>query len=285
MKTRNGTPRRIHVALSPALPPLFLSTVAMCGGHTSIGGGDASTAVSGSGASTLASTDATPDSKAGMTVEAGQSTGASNACGPCEIQCGDRCVNTSADRDHCGSCGVTCGGDTPYCSNGACTAVPCALEAGACGAGGTCCGNGCCDSTQLCCQGQSGGGPYSYCAAPSAPTAPAVCGTTCCMCRSDRNLKRDIRPIDPDDILRAIARLPVSEWSYKSDPGVRHMGPMAQDFHQAFGLGGSDRSYDPIDAHGVAFAAIQALYERVEAQQRQIDALERDRVVSGSSSR
>jgi hypothetical protein len=94
------------------------------------------------------------------------------------------------------------------------------------------------------------------------------------MCSSDRNLKRDIRPIDPDDILLAIARLPVSEWSYKSDPGVRHVGPMAQDFHKAFGLGGSDRSYDPIDAHGVALAAIQALYERVEAQQRRIDALE-----------
>ena len=39
------------------------------------------------------------------------------------------------------------------------------------------------------------------------------------------------------------------------------MGPMAQHFTQAFGLGDSDCAYHPVDAHGVAFAAIQALKE------------------------
>ena len=81
---------------------------------------------------------------------------------------------------------------------------------------------------------------------------------------SDRNLKRDIEPVDEQGVLESVARIPVSTWSYKNDdPSVRHLGPMAQDFHAAFGLGSTDRAYDPIDAHGVELAAIKALYERV----------------------
>jgi hypothetical protein len=90
-------------------------------------------------------------------------------------------------------------------------------------------------------------------------------------------LKRDVEPVDQNAILESVARLPVSTWSYKSeDPSVRHMGPMAQDFRAAFGLGDTDRAYDPIDAHGVAFAAIQGLYEQVREQSARIDHLERE---------
>ncbi|MFP5354751.1 MAG: tail fiber domain-containing protein, partial [Gemmatimonadota bacterium] len=34
--------------------------------------------------------------------------------------------------------------------------------------------------------------------------------------------------------------MPVYEWAYKDAPEARHVGPMAQDFHAAFGLGVSD---------------------------------------------
>ena len=71
--------------------------------------------------------------------------------------------------------------------------------------------------------------------------------------------------------------MPISTWSYKADdPSVRHLGPMAQDFHAAFGLGRTDRAYDPIDAHGVELAAIKALYERVRTEAELIDRLERE---------
>ena len=43
------------------------------------------------------------------------------------------------------------------------------------------------------------------------------------------------------------------------------MGPMAQDFKAAFGLGASDCTILQVDADGVAFAAIQALYQRLQA--------------------
>ncbi len=78
-------------------------------------------------------------------------------------------------------------------------------------------------------------------------------------------------------MLERVAEMPVSTWSYKSDdPTVRHLGPMAQDFRAAFGLGDTDRAYNSIDAHGVAMAAIKALYERSREQDARIDRLEQE---------
>ena len=54
------------------------------------------------------------------------------------------------------------------------------------------------------------------------------------------------------------------------------MGPMAQDFKAAFGLGDTDRAYHAIDAHGVTIAAIQALYDISLEQSRKIERLERE---------
>jgi hypothetical protein len=94
---------------------------------------------------------------------------------------------------------------------------------------------------------------------------------------SDRNLKRDIEPVDEEAVLEGVAAMPISRWSYKSDDrSVRHLGPMAQDFHAAFGLGSTDRAYDPIDAHGVELAAIKALYERLQRDELLIERLERE---------
>lgn len=66
------------------------------------------------------------------------------------------------------------------------------------------------------------------------------------------------------EVLERVLALQISSWSYLWDQReVRHIGPMAQDFYAAFGLGIDDRHIDPADGHGVALAAIQALYELV----------------------
>lgn len=90
---------------------------------------------------------------------------------------------------------------------------------------------------------------------------------------SDRAIKTGFEPVDRDDVLRKLAALPVQKWSYKSAPGERHIGPMAQDFHGAFALGGDDRSIAAVDANGVTIAAIQAMYVRLEALERETQAL------------
>jgi hypothetical protein len=71
-------------------------------------------------------------------------------------------------------------------------------------------------------------------------------------------------PESANEILERLVRLPVSAWTYGFDhDSVRHLGPMAQDFARAFGLGDDDRSINMVDANGVTMAAIQALYRRV----------------------
>ena len=91
---------------------------------------------------------------------------------------------------------------------------------------------------------------------------------------SDVNRKRDFVPVAGEDVLARLRRLPISTWTYKTEPsGVRHMGPMAQDFKAAFGLGNDDKTIGTVDADGVALAAVQALEARTTRQQTEIDAL------------
>lgn len=81
---------------------------------------------------------------------------------------------------------------------------------------------------------------------------------------SSREFKKDILPIDPEGLLDRVAALPLAEWSYNDEDGVRHIGPMAEDFRAAFGFGADDRTLAPSDVGGVALAAIQAVHARVE---------------------
>ena len=84
---------------------------------------------------------------------------------------------------------------------------------------------------------------------------------------SDRNSKTDVGDVNHESVLSKIASLPVRTWRYKSEAGVRHVGPMAQDFYAAFGVGEDDRHLNSIDEDGIAFSAIKALH-RENAQLR-----------------
>ena len=78
---------------------------------------------------------------------------------------------------------------------------------------------------------------------------------------SDRNLKGNVRAVDAGELLERVAALPISTWNYTSQgASIRHMGPMAQDFYAAFGIGEDDTHITTVDADGVALAAIQGLY-------------------------
>ncbi len=92
---------------------------------------------------------------------------------------------------------------------------------------------------------------------------------------SDKNAKTAIRPIDGTQILDALLNVPVSSWQYVGQPGsVQHIGPMAQDFYAAFGLGADEHYIASVDADGVALAAIQGLYQVVEEKDARIVALQ-----------
>lgn len=80
---------------------------------------------------------------------------------------------------------------------------------------------------------------------------------------SDVNMKENFRDLDDGDVLSKLARMPIREWNYKAqDSAIRHVGPTAQDFTAAFGLGEDPLRISTIDADGIALRAIQALEAR-----------------------
>ena len=98
---------------------------------------------------------------------------------------------------------------------------------------------------------------------------------------SDRNIKANFAPVDGRGVLARLLAMPIETWNYLSqDPAIRHIGPMAQDFAAAFGVGEDDRHILPIDANGVALAAIQALAARLEAAEARIAELEAQQFAS-----
>jgi hypothetical protein len=96
---------------------------------------------------------------------------------------------------------------------------------------------------------------------------------------SDRNIKQGFAPVDPKAILEKVAALPITRWHYTNDAATSHVGPMAQDFHAAFGVGKDDKHIATVDADGVALAAIQGLNQKLEEElakkNAEIDALKR----------
>jgi trimeric autotransporter adhesin len=82
-------------------------------------------------------------------------------------------------------------------------------------------------------------------------------------CSSSRKVKKDFASVDRATLLRSLNNIPVTTWSYKNEKaGVRHIGPMAQDFARAFKVGEDDTSIAMVDADGVSLAAIQGLYRQ-----------------------
>jgi Chaperone of endosialidase len=81
---------------------------------------------------------------------------------------------------------------------------------------------------------------------------------------SDINSKTDIKQVTPRKVLESLVKIPIVTWRYKAQPGkVTHMGPSAQSFRAAFGLGATPLGISTVDADGVAFAAIQGLNEKL----------------------
>jgi len=69
-------------------------------------------------------------------------------------------------------------------------------------------------------------------------------------CTSDRNAKTNFAMVDARQVLLKVSGLPIQTWSFKDNTAIRHMGPMAQDFHAAFGLGQDDKTISTIDLDG-----------------------------------
>ncbi len=92
---------------------------------------------------------------------------------------------------------------------------------------------------------------------------------------SDRNRKENFLAMDGEEVLRRLRGVPVTTWNYRTqDRSIRHMGPVAQDFRAAFGLGESELLINTVDIDGVNLAGVKALDARSVRQQERIAELE-----------
>jgi hypothetical protein len=90
---------------------------------------------------------------------------------------------------------------------------------------------------------------------------------------SSRELKTGFARVDGREVLRKVASLPIDTWSYRSeDRGIRHIGPVSQDFRRIFGFGDNNEAIGTVDADGVALAAIQGLNDELKDRDTKIAA-------------
>ncbi len=121
------------------------------------------------------------------------------------------------------------------------------------------------------------GGFYLYTRADLSTGAALAASGSSWAALSDVHAKENFREVDGEDLLEKLARVPVREWNYKAqDASFRHMGPTAQDFRAAFGLGDFPLRINTIDADGVALAGVKALGARTTALRATIDELRRE---------
>lgn len=113
---------------------------------------------------------------------------------------------------------------------------------------------------------------------------------------SSRAFKHNFVAVDPEWVLQRLLALPMSSWEYRDSAEGRHIGPVAEEFQQAFGFGGDAQRIATVDADGVALAAIQGLNDRLQQRNalltgliqdlsQRISALERQLAVTAAAAR
>ncbi|MCP4631375.1 MAG: hypothetical protein GY855_00505 [candidate division Zixibacteria bacterium] len=98
---------------------------------------------------------------------------------------------------------------------------------------------------------------------------------------SSREFKENFQPLDGDQLLTVISNMQIDSWNYK-DSDEKHIGPVAEDFVEAFDVGtvredgNRENKYIAAgDVAGVALAGVKELVKIIEQQNAKIEQLER----------
>ncbi|EKX44912.1 hypothetical protein GUITHDRAFT_139506 [Guillardia theta CCMP2712] len=93
---------------------------------------------------------------------------------------------------------------------------------------------------------------------------------------SDARSKWNRTQVSTDRVLKTLVeRVPVFTWRYEGQSAL-HMGPMAQDVHQAFALGSHEDRIPTGDMDGIMLAAAQSAFEQGARLAKEIDELEEE---------
>lgn len=92
---------------------------------------------------------------------------------------------------------------------------------------------------------------------------------------SSRSLKESITKTKPEDVLSKLQQLPLYEWTYKTSPSSRHIGPMAEEYFEVFGLAGEGTGLAASDLASIALAGIQAIDAKAERLEKENNSLKK----------
>jgi hypothetical protein len=83
---------------------------------------------------------------------------------------------------------------------------------------------------------------------------------------SSKKIKHDKQPFDS---LGAVRKMPVEKWTYNegAGDGGTHVGPYAEDFSKATGVG-DGKALDPITMMGVTLGAVRQLDDKIQKMER-----------------
>lgn len=88
---------------------------------------------------------------------------------------------------------------------------------------------------------------------------------------SSRTRKENFRNLDGEELLGKIREMSITEWNYKGIPDVKYIGPMAEEFRDAFHLNGDEKTgINSISIDGVNMAGVQALEKRTSGMRKEM---------------
>ncbi|HYH83818.1 MAG TPA: tail fiber domain-containing protein [Longimicrobium sp.] len=91
-------------------------------------------------------------------------------------------------------------------------------------------------------------------------------------CASSRTVKENFLAVDGEDVLSRIRAMPITTWNMiGGGREVRHLGPVAEDFYEAFGLGIGETTIGMGDIDGVNLAGVKALEARTHQLRQELD--------------
>lgn len=91
---------------------------------------------------------------------------------------------------------------------------------------------------------------------------------------SSVELKNNFKNIG-DATIEKFLSLKVTSWEYNNTPGVRKVGPTAEDFKKITGYG-TGRSINPMTFTGLTFRALQLVFKRVKSLEKRLGSAESD---------
>jgi hypothetical protein len=102
----------------------------------------------------------------------------------------------------------------------------------------------------------------------------AHCDGTDWVNASDENAKENFEQVDGAGLLEKLSDLEITKWDHKGNDAAEHIGPAAQGFKNAIGVGADDKSISTIDPSEIALAAVKELYAQLKRKDAEIQCLQ-----------